>query len=245
MKPPAITGTIDRRILINYRADRTIISKILPAPFRPKLVNGEAVVGICLIRLKNIRPEGFPLNVGIGSENAAHRIAVEWSEGEVVREGVFIPRRDTSSLWNSLAGGRLFPGVHHLAKFSVEERAGKYDIRFSSDDGTFLEVSASETTRWNANSVFEDIGCASAFFERGAVGFSPDKTGEAFDGLQLCTTKWEISPLDVQNVRSSFFENTAVFPAASIAFDNALLMKEIPHRWKSLGKLMPEAQQPF
>ena len=55
--------------------------------------------------------------VGMTSENSAHRIAVEWDDEEgVVKEGVFVPRRDTDSRLVALAGGRIFPGMHHLSK---------------------------------------------------------------------------------------------------------------------------------
>src|SRR5437764_15331583 len=110
MRIPVIRGTIDRRILVNYRVGPKVLEKILPPPFRPKLVNGVGMAGVCLIRLKSIRPRFLPGFVGISSENAAHRIAVEWEQDGTPHEGVFIRRRDTSSRLNALAGGRLFPG---------------------------------------------------------------------------------------------------------------------------------------
>src|SRR5258706_4102422 len=114
MKLPFIRGIIDRRILANYLVDPDTLARILPAPFRPKLMEGFGVAGICLIRLKQIRPRGFPQFMGISSENAAHRIAVEWEDEQgATREGVFIPRRDSSSRLNVLAGGRIVAGGHH------------------------------------------------------------------------------------------------------------------------------------
>lgn len=237
MKIPTITGVIDRRILINYQVDKDVMSNLLPAPFRPKLVEGKAVAGICLIRLKNIRPKGFPAGMGISSENGAHRIAVEWTENGQVKEGVYIPRRDTSSRLNFIAGGRLFPGVHHLAKFNVDEKEGQYLVEFRSDDKTFLSIKASETYRWNPESIFNNMECASCFFESGAVGYSPNKSGKSFDGLELQTYNWKVSPLDVPEVRSSFFENEALFPKGSTNFDNALLMRGIEHEWRSLPEI--------
>jgi hypothetical protein len=237
MKIPTIIGTIDRRILINYQVDKDVLTKYLPDPFRPKLVNDKGVVGICLIRLKHIRPKGLPKIVGISSENGAHRIAAEWTENGYTKEGVFIPRRDTSSKLNSLAGGRIFPGVHHLADFSVDEKEGNYFVEFTSDDNTFLSIRAKETTEWNKDSVFENLDCASDFFEKGAVGYSPGKIGETFDGLELQTYEWKVMPLTISEVRSSFFEDEAIFPKGSVKFDNALLMKSIEHEWKSLKKI--------
>jgi hypothetical protein len=126
MQIPVIQGVIDRRILVNFRVDATVLARLLPSPFRPQRVNGLGMAGVCLIRLKGIRPRFVPSFLGIGSENAAHRIAVEWDQDGKTREGVFIPRRDTSSRLNTLAGGRLFPGSHHHASFQVQERKDRY-----------------------------------------------------------------------------------------------------------------------
>ena len=76
MRIPTIRGVIDRRVLVNFRVDPDVLARVCPAPFRPQIVNGFGVAGICLIRLKSIRPKLFPACLGISSENAAHRIAV-------------------------------------------------------------------------------------------------------------------------------------------------------------------------
>ncbi|MGB1931176.1 MAG: DUF2071 domain-containing protein, partial [Mariniblastus sp.] len=128
MRLPAIRGSIDRRILANYRIDPSCMADALPAPFRPLTVSGYAIGGICLIRLARVRPKIFPFHWGIGSENAAHRIAVEWDSNGETKQGVYIPRRDTSSILNSLAGGRIFPGIHHHAKFTVDETENDYSV---------------------------------------------------------------------------------------------------------------------
>src|SRR5689334_16048143 len=109
MNIPVIRGLIDRRILVNYRVNADLLASLLPTPFRPQIVHGFGMVGICLIRLRQVRPRGWPAWLGISSENVAHRAAVEWDDHGVIREGVFIRRRDTSSRLNSWAGGRLFP----------------------------------------------------------------------------------------------------------------------------------------
>ena len=130
IKIPSITGIIDRRILVNFTIDADVAKTIVPPPFSPKLFDGKAIAGICLIRLKYVRPKGLPYFVGISSENGAHRIAVEWEENGQLKEGVYIPRRDSSSLFNTLTGGRIFPGKHHKAKFDVKEENGEYHVAF-------------------------------------------------------------------------------------------------------------------
>src|SRR5262245_16299490 len=100
MKIPIIRGLIERRILVNYRVDAEVLAETLPQPFRPKLIDGMGMVGICLIRLKHIRPSYLPSWLGISSENAAHRVAVEWEQNGERREGVYVQRRDTNSRLN-------------------------------------------------------------------------------------------------------------------------------------------------
>jgi hypothetical protein len=107
VRVPVISGTIKRRLLVNFRADSAAVRRILPQPFRPKLHHGHSLVGICLIRLEQIRPAGLPRVLGLSSENAAHRIAVEWTDAAgLERERVYIPRRDTGSFLNRVAQGR-------------------------------------------------------------------------------------------------------------------------------------------
>jgi len=234
MKLPTIQGIIDRRILINFTMDPEVLAKFLPAPFRPKLVNGKGLAGICLIRLKNIRPLGFPEFIGISSENAAHRMAVEWTEKGETKQGVYIPRRDTNSMLNHLTGGRIFPGVHHLAKFNVIEKDNTYNISIVSEDQNLIAISAKQTNDFNPASVFGNLEAASEFFKNGSIGFSPNKAG--YDGLELNTSDWKVEPLQVENVTSSFFENESVFPKGSVTFDNALLMRNIKHTWNNYNE---------
>ena len=134
MRLPTISGIIDRRILANFRIDADSMAAALPRPFRPQLFDGWAIGGICLIRLKRVRPAFLPISWGIGSENAAHRIAVEWSENGETKHGVYIPRRDTNSRLNSWAGGTIFPGRHHHASFNVIENGEHYSVTMTSGD---------------------------------------------------------------------------------------------------------------
>jgi Uncharacterized conserved protein (COG2071) len=232
MKFPVIRGVIDRRILVNYRADPEVVEELLPAPFRPKVINGFAVVGICLIRLRKLRPTFLPSWFGISSENAAHRIAVEWDEDGSVREGVFVRRRDSNSWLCTLGGGWLFPGVLHHARFEVIENADRYRVDLQSGDGTTrISVRGRQGKQLPPTSLFESLDEASAFFRAGALGYSPIADPTRFQGLELRCSKWRIEPLDVEVVRSSYFEDEAHFPRGSIEFDSAFLMRGIAHEW--------------
>ena len=232
MKIPVIRGVIDRRILVNYRVDPQVLARLLPAPFRPKIVRGMGLVGICLIRLKQIRPAFLPAWCGISSENAAHRMAAEWDDHGGAHSGVYIRRRDTSSRLNSLAGGRLFPGVAHHAKFTVRETADEFAVAVRSDDGdTSLSVRCHRAQQLTSTSLFQSMEEASSFFETGSLGYSDCADVRRFQGMELRCRNWLLQPLDVDEVQSSFFDNEQNFPKGSIEFDCAVLMQNIAHEW--------------
>jgi hypothetical protein len=238
MQRPPIDGIIDRRLLVNYRVDPETAQHLIPAPFRPQLVNGFAVAGICLLRMTELRPHPLPKWMGLRSENAAHRVAVEWDDETGTKSGVFIPRRDSGSLANSIVGGRVYPGVHHRARFRVSESTHTLDVRFVSNDGSaHVEVTASVADHLEESQLFDDLEDASRFFQRGNVGYSATKDPERLDGLEFHTTAWSITPATATHVRSSFFEDQTLIRPDAASLDCVLLMRQIPVSWTALPSL--------
>ena len=242
MQLPTIAGVIRRRLLLNFRVDPGVMSRQLPAPFVPKLHKGSAIAGICLIRLEAIRPKGFPRALGLSSENAAHRIAVQWPAEAGMQEGVFIPRRDSNSLMNQLAGGRLFPGEHHAARFDVHEAGEAITLDMAAiDGGASVRVRAAVSSILPADSLFSSVEEASQFFEPGSLGYSLTRRQGTLHGVVLRTKTWCVEPLAVQEVRSSFFSDATKFPEGSIVFDHGLIMRNIEHEWHGTPDLYVES----
>jgi uncharacterized protein YqjF (DUF2071 family) len=236
MKLPRIQGVIRRRMLVNFRVDPEVIQRQLPSRFRPKLHDGSAIAGICLIRLEQIRPIGLPSFTGLSSENAAHRIAVQWEdESGAQKEGVFIPRRDTDSLLNHVAGGRLFPGEHHHADFHVTNSSGRIDFDMKSRDGSVaIQLQGHLAKSLPPTSRFTTLAEASNFFEPGSLGYSVTRHQGRLDGIRLKTKTWQVEALEVEHVHSSFFADETKFPKGSVSFDCALLMRDIEHEWHTV-----------
>ena len=242
MKLPVLEGVIRRRMLVNFRVDPAVMRALLPSRFRPKLQDGHAIAGICLIRLEAIRPKGLPQALGVSSENAAHRVAVLWDEDDVTtREGVYIPRRDTGSLLNHLAGGRVFPGEHHRARFDVHEQGERVDLAMASDDGS---VSVRLRGRFGGalppTSCFRSLADASRFFEHGSLGYSATSDRGRLDGIELHTRTWQVEPLSLDEVYSSYFADERLFPPGTATFDCALAMRNVPHEWHTAADLSSE-----
>jgi uncharacterized protein YqjF (DUF2071 family) len=235
LRMPRISGEIERRLLVNYRVDPDVAARVLPDPFRPQLVDGHAVAGICLLRLGSIRPHRLPPAVGLRTENAAHRFSVEWDEpGRGRRTGVYIPRRDSAAWSNVVLGGRLFPGEHHHASFEVTESDERLRVAFAADDGSAaVDVAVEVTDDLGPSALFASLEDASGFFERGSLGYSATRRPGRYDGLALRTSAWRVEPVRVDHARSSYFEDPTFFPPGSAVLDHALLMRRVPVAWEA------------
>lgn len=231
-----IDGVIERRLLVNYRVAPEVLQPWLPAPFRPQLRDGAGVAGICLIRMGDLRPAGLPSWAGTRSENAAHRIAVEWDGPAGPLTGVYIRRRDTDARLNVLAGGRVFPGRHRLARFDVSEDERRVQVACRSLDGTVtVDVAVRVAAALEGSALFDDIADASAFFEAGNVGYSGTMAGGRVEGVELRTRAWRVEPVTVEHASSSWLDDPARFPPGSAVLDSAMLMRQVPVTWHPAG----------
>jgi hypothetical protein len=225
---------------VNYRVDPEVAASLLPSPLRPQLVNGWAVAGICLIRLGRLRPNWAPGWAGLRTENAAHRVAVEWDGVGGRQTGVYIPRRDSDSVVTVLAGGHFFPGEHHRASFDVRETARELHVAFRSTDRTaHVSVDIAVSQQLQGSVLFADLREASDFFQAGSAGFSATRDSGKLDGLEMRAARWVVEPTEVRAVRSSFFGDARLFPPGSATIDCALLMRDIPVTWTAVQPPVP------
>ncbi|QIY76371.1 DUF2071 domain-containing protein [Streptomyces sp. RLB1-33] len=235
MRQPHLSSVVERRLLVNYRVAPHVAARLLPEPLRPHLVHGYAVAGICLLRLGSVRPTWAPKAVGLRSENAAHRIAVEWDGPHGVETGVYIPRRDTASRLNAWAGGRVFPGEHGRADFEVYETPGQVHVAFATRDGdTRVDTTIELSDELRGSELFADLAEASRFFQGGTKGFSATRSGRHLDGMELHTDAWHVEAGRVRSAASSFFGNPDRFPLGSATLDCALVMRNVPANWSPL-----------
>ena len=168
---PLIQGVIARRMLLNFRADAEIVQRLLPAPLQVDRQHGHAIVGVCLIRMENLRPQGVPGVFGLSSENMAHRVAIRYPSSDGIRPGVFIWSRETDQRLVELLGGRLFPGVHHRARFQVSETQNSLAMDVTSDDGKAdVRFSAHASGKWRDTQSFGSFDEVSEFFRKGDCG---------------------------------------------------------------------------
>ena len=232
-----IDCTIERRLLVNFRIDPDVMLKLLPYPFRPHLVSGWALGGMCFIRLGGIRPAHVPLALGITTENVAHRFAVEWDDEDGTQVGVYVPKRYTNSWISSLAGGKIFPGQYGYSRFGVDERRSKTRITVASRDSAVrLSVAAVPAERLGGE-LFGSIDDAVALFRSGSLSYSPATGPGCFDGVRLQCESWDALPVWVETITSSYFDDEGLFPQGTCTLDSGLMMRHLPARFLSQGRL--------
>ena len=229
-----IHGIIDRRVLLNYRIEPAVIQRVLPPCFKPKLFNGYAIGGVCLIRFKQLRPRSVPAWMGLGSENAAHRIAVEWRQDGERREGVFIPRRDTNSWFNKSFGGKVFPGIFERSRFEPRDSESSVALRIvRADGGQEISFAGRVADGLPRTSIFPSLKDAADFFLLGSTGYSATRTEGRYHGMELRSLDWKLAPMAIDEAQSCFFDDRDRFPPGSTELDCALLMRGIDHEWHS------------
>lgn len=225
---------IDRRILVNYKVEPEVIKRLLPAGMEPLVINGYASAGICLLRLKDMGMRYAPRFLRVTSENAAHRFLVRYvHQGREVR-GVYIPRRDTDSFLNIAVAGKIFSWPYYPAHFEVSEEKGLYDVKMQSKDGKIhVHVCAERANVFPGTSMFESLEEASNCFRRCSVGVSPSTRLHRLKMIELKTKTWNVTPLNLFLLQSSYFDDRSIFPQGDIFFDSALLMEGVEHEWES------------
>jgi Uncharacterized conserved protein (COG2071) len=242
---PVLEGVIARRILLNFCADPEVVQDLVPAPLEVERVRDSAIVGVCLIRLEHLRPKGIPSVLGMSSENMAHRVAIRFPFGGEMKPGVFIWRRETDQRMVQLLGGRLFPGVHGRATFDVTGEPNVLKMNVSTTNGEAdVRFSAWRTSDWPGRSIFADLDEISEFFRKGDCGFSCTLHGAQVEGLQLRTLRWEVEPLEIEHQHCAFYLDSKRFPAGSVMFDSALLMRGLPHEWHEIKHIPELADSP-
>jgi hypothetical protein len=231
--PVSMSGMVRRRILVNYRAPAEALQPWLPPGMRPKLHQGDAIVGVCLIRLERLRPSLVPVPLGVSAEYAAHRVAVEWEGADGrAQEGVYIPRRDSAAWMHRVGLPILSPVALHPADFKIQDDGDRVRIEVESRDGVVaVRFAGRRAPALPSSSRFASLDEASRFFADGDRGYSPRKGRAGLDGVALQTDGWRVEPLAAEEAYTSYLEDGARLPRGVARFDCALVMRDLAHRW--------------
>jgi len=231
---PRLEGHVARRVLVNCRTRPGNLAHLLPTPLRLQIVEGQAIFGLCWIRLESVRLAGWPRWTGLSMDNLAHRIAVEWTEAGQVRTGVHIFRRETSLGLAAWTSGRVVPGPMNLGHFDAREtgEAWNLDLR-TPDSEADVDLATRTADRVPTDSVFHSMEGLRSFLEAGAVGWSANRTGDCIEAMHMAVERFQVQPLEVRHLRCRWFERQ--LGDAEWCVDSAVRMEPTGVRWMHAG----------
>jgi hypothetical protein len=222
---PAVRGVVGRRLLVNYRVELEKLDTVLSEPFRGREVGetGMGIGSICLTRVENARPRFAPEFFGVSAETATHRVYAR-----VERSGdhcIYVPRRDVSSRFHALLFGSLLPTEFEQGEFQEMENGRKHQIRVEcGKEIVGVEFHEAERDGVGDDSVFYSVESASTFLCDGGTEY--DLTGDVYSGVETVPQERGLKPVEVDEVRSSFFEKLGG------KFDSAFRAENVEHVWK-------------
>lgn len=221
-----VSGKISRRILVGYSFEPEVIQPLLPQGMTPRLIDGKAVVGLCLIRFAYMRPTWFPLPLGVSPESAAHRIGIQWEtkQGDI-ENGVYVAEHHTNSTIVNNIGGNFFPGVQQLARFKVEETPEQISLRMR-EMNREVTVDIKPSEEWNSK-LFSNIEEAADFYKP-PKGWSRTLNGQQIEGVEMRTSKWNYENWKPNQINTTFFDQ---FPENSYEYDHTIVMRNLPVKY--------------
>lgn len=235
-------GVIDRKVIVQYRVDPDVLALQLPEPYRPRLIRGVGVAGVCVFRVRGFHHRLLPTILQNVSENIVYRVGVEWTEDQKLCAGVYTLRQETSSLLKSTLERRTSWGTRLFhAHIRVDDHEGTYRIAACSRDAQFrLLIQAQLQREFTAHSVFRSAEDAAEFLERQfEASVNPDDSRPTVLGTRHATgldeynVGWHVEPLAIQQLVTEFFDDTARFPAGAIQFDCAVVASSVQPAWSS------------
>jgi hypothetical protein len=206
-------------------------------------MEGEAIFGLCWIRLESVRLSGWPRWSGLSMDNLAHRIAVEWTEAGQVRTGVYIFRRETSLGLAAWSSGRVVPGAMRLAMFNSEESPDTWNLELRTPRSEAdVDLAARISDGVSSDSVFGSMEGLQSFLEAGAIGWSENRRGDRIEAVHMAMDRFRVRPLEVGRLHCRWFDRQLANRRWHV--DSAVLMEPTGVRWSEVGSFAVGKRQP-
>jgi hypothetical protein len=207
------------RLLVVYRLAPQALAELLPAPLKPRLVQGYAVAAACYTHLgsalrRNEERNSAKRRAG-GSDHLGYRFAVERADGT---RATWIARRETSSWFEARCGAKLLRGEYGRSKFRVEESPFGVELRVEGERGEQFYLRG-EASHPRADALFPCGEALEDFWGEDQPVRPYDVFAPEADELDLAQ-HFSPEPLSVFEARSAFLSEGPLARAAP-ALDSA------------------------
>jgi hypothetical protein len=85
--------------------------------------------------------------------------------------------------------------------------------------------------------LFSSLEQAIDFFRRGSIGYSPSGSSRNLLGVRLQSQSWDARPVTIDDMKSTMFDNSDLFPKGSCLLDFGLVMRDLHVCWVAEGEI--------
>lgn len=233
MRSPAHRAHAASRIALAYGLDPVVATRALPEGMRAKVVRGRALGAVLVTRFSKLRPQAWPVSVGISISTCTHVVLASWELDGVRRTGLCVLRSDADSRWLGPARSLALPGVTHSARFRIEDEGHEFELGVRSMDGK-VEVQAKglSVPELPTSCLFgNQREAADLLGLRGGEFVSSPAPGK-LEPYSLDVEGGAVSACDMAGASASWFEDSSTFPAGCAEFDSALVVRDLACVWR-------------
>lgn len=236
MHTPPLRGRCKWRALFAWKLDPVVARRLVPAPLRPKLVQGHALAAVDTMGLQGLRPRMVPGPLGLSLGLCSHLIAAEWKDGQRYRDVLYVIRRDVDVHVLGRAGGLLLPGKSHGARIQSNEGLSDISIACHSLDGECqLDLAGHIGARWSSQALFASpAAMMEVLGNRSGGRVAYDEAGKG-TLIELEAKPECAEPLTLDRAHSSLFDGGLV-PEGSAELEAGVLLRNLVCVWRSQGR---------
>ena len=237
MHVPPLRGRCRWRALFAWKIDPVVARRLVPAPLRPKLVQGTALGAVDAMGLHGLRPRIVPGPLGLSLGMCTHLIAAEWKDGSHYRDVLYVIRRDVDVHLLGRAGGLLLPGKSHGARIQSRDELTDISIACQSlDQRCELDLAGHIGAQWPKHGLFDSPAAMMDLLGNrsgGRIAFDDAGHGTL---IQLEAKPECAEPLTITRHHSTLFAGTLI-PSGAAQIESAVLLRNLVCAWRSEGRV--------
>ncbi|UFJ41864.1 DUF2071 domain-containing protein [Brevibacillus humidisoli] len=231
-----MVGTLKRCLLFMYRCPAAKIRPHVPNCFQLVTVDGQAIIGVVVSELTEMRPRMTPDWLGVSYCHIAYRVYVRFTtpQGSSI-EGLYFLRSDADSRLMTLAGNVLSTFRFHLAHVNWQESANSICLSISRTQQGIADASArldpATPAQLSEHSCFASVAEAMEVLRYEPYGMAYDPRSNTVNVVKVTRDerRWHERPLTQVSASWSYLDRLT---DSTHLHELTIAVDSIPYRWE-------------
>lgn len=233
--PITVVGRLDQCFLFMYSCPVEMVRNYIPSIFEIVTYRGQAIIGVVVSDLKQMRPSYFPKWTGVSYSHIAYRVYVRYTPpGKRTLQGLYFLRSDANSAFMKWSGNLLTNYQFHRANIYIHRTPDQFTVRVNhSDDGmgnaeAVLELA--ELNKLASDSLFPTLDEAKRVLHYEPYAFALDESRRVINVVKVTRdeSKWVETPVVQQQAK---FDYLVHLLGNALHHELTLCVNSIEYRW--------------